>query len=154
MKSRASSPSQLEDHIGYWLRYVSNHVSIAFQKKLESSGVTVAEWVALRQLYTLKETSPSLLADAMGVSRGAVSRLLERLVQKGLVNRESSAQDRRAQLVQLTEAGFGLVPLLAKLADQNDEAFFGALSLSQKDQLAEILKQLVSVHNLKNIPLE
>lgn len=40
----------LTAHLGYWLRYVSNHVSQAFARKVEANGVTVAEWVLMRRL--------------------------------------------------------------------------------------------------------
>ena len=49
--SRPTELSSLESHLGYWLRYVSNHVSHAFSLKLAARGVTVAEWVVLRELY-------------------------------------------------------------------------------------------------------
>jgi hypothetical protein len=35
--------SELEKHVGYWLRFVSNHVSYAFMQKVEATGVTIAE---------------------------------------------------------------------------------------------------------------
>ena len=34
--------SPLKAHLGYWLRYVSNHVSHAFALQLGARGVTVA----------------------------------------------------------------------------------------------------------------
>ncbi|MEI9903207.1 MAG: hypothetical protein WDN06_03970 [Asticcacaulis sp.] len=46
-----TSPSHLEAHLGYWMRFVSNHVSQAFARKVEAHGVTVAEWVVLRELF-------------------------------------------------------------------------------------------------------
>ncbi len=42
--------STLEAHLGYWLRYVSNHVSHAFALKVAAHGVSVAEWVVMREL--------------------------------------------------------------------------------------------------------
>jgi hypothetical protein len=42
--------SALTAHFGYWLRYVSNHVSHAFGRKLAGKGVTAAEWVLMRSL--------------------------------------------------------------------------------------------------------
>ncbi len=38
----------LTSHLGYWLRYVSNHASHAFARKLDGRDVTVAEWVVMR----------------------------------------------------------------------------------------------------------
>jgi hypothetical protein len=47
--ARRTEPSSLESHLGYWLRYVSNHVSHAFALKLAALEVTAAEWVVLRE---------------------------------------------------------------------------------------------------------
>ena len=54
--------SALEAHLGYWLRFVSNHVSHAFKTKVEAQGVTVAEWVVLRWLFDHASARPSQLA--------------------------------------------------------------------------------------------
>lgn len=145
--------NDLEAHVGYWLRYVSNHVSGAFQQNLTSSGVTVAEWVALRKLYRLGRTSPSVLADTLGMTRGAVSKLLDRLVNKKLVDRQGAEHDKRCQEIELTASGRNLVPTLARIADQNDEVFFSHLSPAQREMLISLLKETVRVHHLREIPL-
>lgn len=43
--------SPLESHLGYWLRFVSNHVSSRFENVLADHDISVAEWVAMRSLY-------------------------------------------------------------------------------------------------------
>jgi DNA-binding MarR family transcriptional regulator len=153
-KLPAPAVSPLEAHVGYWLRFVSNHVSQAFRGKVEGKGVTVAEWVALRELYRLQSTSPSALAEALGMTRGAVSRLLDRLAAKRLVQRRVTSTDKRYQVVALTAAGQKLVPNLAALADANDEQFFGHLSIAERTQLIELMKQVVRVQRLKDVSVE
>ena len=64
--------SDLETHLGYWLRYVSNHVSQAFARKVEARGVTVAEWVVLRELYDADDALPARIAERIGMTRGAI----------------------------------------------------------------------------------
>jgi DNA-binding MarR family transcriptional regulator len=152
-KTSATHISNLEDHVGYWLRYVSNYVSFAFQKKLEVLNVTVAEWAAMRQLYDLGTTSPSILAQAMGMSRGTVSRLLERLVSKGLVVRELDSADRRYQTINLSEKANALVPQLALIADENDKAFFSHLTDEQRCSLIELIREIAQLHGFKSIPI-
>ena len=76
--AKARQASGLEDHVGYWLRFVSNHVSHAFAQKVEAHGVTVAEWVVLRRLLDLGDAAPSALADGLGMTRGAISKLVDR----------------------------------------------------------------------------
>ncbi len=154
-KTANQNASRLTAHIGFWMRLVSNHVSQAFARKLEASGVTVAEWVILREMYGGDETtSPSAVAELTGLTRGAVSKLISRLLSKGLVTRNESARDRRYQDIQLTDAGVSLVPHLAQLADENDEEFFGVLSRSERRTLTTLLKKTAALRDLTQIPLE
>ncbi|MET0343373.1 MAG: MarR family transcriptional regulator [Polyangiales bacterium] len=154
-KSSAKLPaSALDAHLGYWLRLVSNHVSHAFQRKVEQLGVTVAEWVVLRKLLELAPTAPTQLAEALGMTRGAISKLDDRLLQKGLIEVRRSETDGRAQVVVLSKRGAALVPKLAALADQNDEAFFGALTREKQRALRALLLELVAAHGLAGTPVD
>jgi DNA-binding MarR family transcriptional regulator len=150
----AGDVSLLDAHLGFWLRFVSNHVSHAFQQKVETLGVTVAEWVLLRQLLALGEVPPSRLAEEMGMTRGGVSKLVERLYAKKLVSRTAGGNDKRFQSVGLTVTGRKLVPKLAALADANDAEFFGHLTDEQRDRLTELLQDIVRRHGLKDLPTQ
>lgn len=146
--------SRLEAHTGYWLRFLSNAVSHRFARKLEGVGVTVAEWVLLREMYEATSCAPSALASRTGLSRGAVSKLVDRLLGKGLLTRAVSERDRRYQDVALTADGRHLVPRLAAIADENDRAFFSRLSAPERARLSATLRKLVAVHRLSKIPVE
>jgi DNA-binding MarR family transcriptional regulator len=152
--SRKKPVSDLEAHVGYWLRFVSNHVSYGFQMKVEAHGVTVSEWVLLREIYGSGPTSATALAARTGMSKGAVSKLLARIEAKALLERATVEEDRRNHVVALSAAGKRLVPELAQLADQNDEEFFGHLPASVKATLVGVMKDIVAVHGLKAVPVE
>jgi DNA-binding MarR family transcriptional regulator len=145
--------SPLDAHLGYWLRYVSNHVFHAFAQKVAARGVSVAEWVMLRELYGAPAT-PSALATKLGMTRGGISKIVDRLEIKALVTRTSSTTDRRSQTLALTKAGLALVPKLAALADRNDEEFFGHLDAAQRADLATAMREIVRRSGLRSIPLE
>lgn len=146
--------SDLESHIGYLLRFVSNHVSYAFKLKVESHGVTVAEWVVLRTLFDRENVHPSDLAASIGLTRGAVSKLVDRLVVKRLIECRAGKPDRRFQVVRLTAQGRKLVPVLAALADDNDREFFGDLGEAQQSELVRVLKEVCRRRELKGVPAE
>jgi DNA-binding MarR family transcriptional regulator len=146
--------SDLEKHVGFWLRFVSNHVSYAFARKLSASEVTVAEWVVMREMFKDEETSPGVLAERIGMTRGGVSKLVDRLVTKRLVTRHDRSDDRRFQSIALTAAGQRLTPQLAALADENDEEFFHPLSTGERAALIATMKKLVQAHGLKKLPTE
>ena len=96
--------SGLDEHVGFWLRFVSNHVSGRFERLVEEAGVTVSEWVALRQLYTTGRASPAALVSSLGMTRGAISKVLDRLEHRGLARRIDDPDDGRAVQVELTRA--------------------------------------------------
>jgi DNA-binding MarR family transcriptional regulator len=147
-----SPPSSLKAHLGYWLRFVSNHVSHGFALKVEAEGVTVAEWVVLRTLLDGGAAAPSDVAQALGMTRGAISKLADRLVEKGLVLRTASESDRRFQALELSDEGRALVPVLAALADANEEEFFGHLPAEERRRLAETMQDIVRHHGLRTLP--
>jgi DNA-binding MarR family transcriptional regulator len=146
--------SHLKSHIGFWMRFVSNHVSHAFARKLEQSGVTVAEWVVMREMFGESQTSPSAVAGKIGMTRGAITKIVDRLLRKNLVTRRESSGDRRYQEIALTAAGKRLIPALAALADENDEQFFHPLSRKERETILSLLKKLVQAHGLEKLPIE
>lgn len=146
--------SDLTAHLGFWLRYVSNHVSHAFARKLAGKDVTVAEWAVLRTLFAREQTAPSALASDMGMTRGAVTKLADRLIAKGLLVRTANPEDGRAQTLALTASARTLVPQLAALADQNDAEFFDHLTQGERSALEGILKEIVARHGLTTVPIE
>ncbi len=145
---------ELTAHIGYWLRHVSNHVSHAFARKLAAKDVTVAEWALMRMLYGKVPTPPSSLADQMGLTRGAVSKLADRLIAKSLIERKASLDDGRAQTLGLTAKGVKFVPELAALADRNEAECFAHLSEQDRQNLERILKETVAQLGLKSMPID
>lgn len=154
-KTGKRKASHLKSHLGYHLRVVSNAVSHSFARKLAASDVTVAEWVILREMYAEDEkTSPSEVAELTGLTRGAVSKLIDRLLQKGLVTRAESSGDRRYQEIALTIKAIKLVPVLAGIADENDETFFSVLSGPEKKKLMNLLLKLAELHSLSGNPIE
>ncbi|CDZ80655.1 Salmolysin [Candidatus Rubidus massiliensis] len=147
--------SSLKSHIGYQLRLLSNQVSYNFFRKLDELDVTVAEWVILRELYAHDEDpSPCDVAKKTGLTRGAISKLIDRLLNKKLITRSENLKDRRYQKIKLTHQALKLIPKLAELADQNDELFFGVLSKEEREQFMNFLLKLSQIHQLNNIPIQ
>ncbi|MDE3208431.1 MAG: MarR family transcriptional regulator [Pseudomonadota bacterium] len=145
--------STLDAHLGYWMRIVSNRVSEAFQRAVKACDVSVAEWVALRILYDQKNATHGLLTQALGMTKGAVSKVIVRLEEKKLVVRDVDRVDARLVVLNLTESGQELVPRLAHLADENDRRFFGHLSAIQQAELRAVLEEIVHLQQLTEVPV-
>lgn len=148
------SSSSLERHLGYWMRQVSNQVSGAFSRALAEQHTSVAEWVVLSRIHDTGGILPSELARALGLTRGAVSKILDKLEHKRWISREAHAEDGRMQVVTLTPAGERALPVLATIADRNDDTFFGVLDRKERRRLARLLRNLAAAHAMENVPLD
>ncbi len=157
MKSNAAHAeqlTQLEGHLGYWLRRVSNAVSGSFARALQEKQTSVAEWVLLRELHERGQIASGDLADRLGLTRGAVSKIVDKLDAKGWVQTEAKEGDSRFRLLSLTRAGRRSLPVLAAIADQNDARYFNCLSAREKSILRELLTKLADHNHLHNVPIE
>lgn len=146
--------SDLESHLGYWLRRVSNAVSGGFSRALQAKQTSVAEWVLLGELYKRDRAAPGELAATVGLTRGAVSKIVDKLEAKGWVQTEGKERDSRFRVLSLTPAGFRSLPVLAKIADQNDETFFECLSTREKKILRDLLVRIAEHNRIHDVPTD
>lgn len=146
--------SPLKAHVGFWLRFVSNHVSGRFRRLLEAEGISVSQWVVLRELHEAPGCGPAELMLALGMTKGAVSKILAGLEGQGLLLRKPQQGDRRAQSLALTPGAKALLPRLAELADANDAHFFGHLSAEAQGELIAAMQGIVARHQMHQVPTE
>jgi len=98
----------------------------AFDRRASALGVTKARWRVLVRLSREPGLKQVELADFLDIEPITLCRIVDRLEESGLVERQRDPADRRAWQLQLTEkAG----PLIEKLkiiaAELSDEAFAG-----------------------------
>lgn len=136
-------PSALPDHLGYWLRKLSNTVSESFAGRLAPHGVSVPQWVVLRVLFDHDSLPLKDIVARVEVDQGSLSRMVDRLIARGWVRREADAGDRRAVAISLTAEGRNLVPKLAAEADGNDAEFFSALSRAESEKFLRTIQMLL-----------
>ncbi|WP_213774959.1 MarR family transcriptional regulator [Bradyrhizobium sp. dw_78] len=85
--------------------------------RAKSQGTTRAQWIVLFRLREQEGLSQVDLADVLELQPISLVRLLDRLVEHGLVERRHDPKDRRANRLFLTAAGRQLVDDLDSLRD-------------------------------------
>jgi DNA-binding MarR family transcriptional regulator len=88
--------------------------------------------VVLRVLFDHESLSLKDIVARVEVDQGSLSRMVDRLIARGWVERVQALDDRRAIAVSLTDAGRNLVPSLAAEADRNELAFFARMKANAK----------------------
>jgi DNA-binding MarR family transcriptional regulator len=94
-----------EESVGYLMRRVVTGIAQGVDRRLESVGLTNAQWVPLLRLHMGLATTVAELARGCQVDAGAMTRMLDRLEAKGLVRRARSTADRRVVNIELTAEG-------------------------------------------------
>jgi len=139
---RSKQKHSLHDHIGYWLNKFGHEVQLSFVAKLASENITGPQWCILIGIYNGDARTVVDLGKFIGVDKGSISRVVDQLVARGLIEVQEH-EDRRSKKLVLSKAGETLAIRLAHLADENDEQFFKILSQEEKRQLQAILKKLL-----------
>jgi MarR family transcriptional regulator, transcriptional regulator for hemolysin len=85
--------------------------------RAKSRGTTRAQWIVLFRLRQQEGLSQVDLAEVLELQPISLVRLLDRLVEHGLLERRPDPKDRRANKLFLTGAGRGLVDDLDSLRD-------------------------------------
>lgn len=88
------------------------------------------------------------------MTRGAVSKVLDKLEHKQWVAVTAGMDDNRMRQVMLTPAGQQVLPELAQIADANDARFFASLTSDEQHTLKSLLQKLAQIHQWHDMPIE
>jgi MarR family transcriptional regulator for hemolysin len=80
-------------------------VSRAFENELATEGGSLPTWLVLVSLKSREWSTQGEIAGAIGIEGATLTHHLNRMVEDGLVTRTPDPENRRAQRVELTEAG-------------------------------------------------
>lgn len=141
-----------KSNLNYWVRSADQRFAQNFGRLLKETGLIASEWVALRELYRPQRWSPVALGQAIGMSKGGGSKLVSRLVAKGLAVKDISVFDRRFRAVGLTQRGRDLVVFLAALEKDTDREFFGSLGNERRFRLTRYMTRLLDSGPSRNLP--
>ncbi len=116
------------------IRTIHDHVDLG--------GLTVTEFAILEALY---HKGPLLLGDVQKkilLSSGGVTYTVDRLEEKGFVERRECEHDRRARYAALTSKGEGLMQRIFPGHADRIEEVFSALSAREQDDAIALLRKL------------
>jgi DNA-binding MarR family transcriptional regulator len=146
-----SAPQAQASH---WLRLAQTQFSARLIHALTQRGLIRSEWEVLRQLYRPVPSSPLALARAIGMTKGGTSKVISRLVEKGLVSKARAYPDRRGRTVELTRAGKRLVPDLASLQAAVEAGFFSKLQTrTRHTEFMDALKRLLGAEEKRYVAI-
>jgi DNA-binding MarR family transcriptional regulator len=94
-----------DQSVGYLMRKVMGSIRSQVDARLSACGMTYVQWLPLYKLMLHERATAASMARELEIDPGAMTRSVDRLVAKGLVQRERSQEDRRVVHLVLTEEG-------------------------------------------------
>jgi MarR family transcriptional regulator, multiple antibiotic resistance protein MarR len=111
---------------------------------LAAMGVTSSQFIVLASLQTEVEITASVLCRDISYDGGAMTRMLDRLEEKGLLRRIRLPEDRRQVYLQLTERGRCAVPRMRNAAMTVVNRFLDGFTRSEARQLEGLLNRMIN----------
>jgi DNA-binding MarR family transcriptional regulator len=102
--------------VGAILRRTHRTYSRKLQERLAHHGISLAQYLHLRELWELDGITQIQLSQKVGIEKASSTAVLDALEKQGLILRVRNAQDRRKVNVYLTPAGRKIRSLLSPAA--------------------------------------
>ena len=120
----------------------------AMTKAWQSTGLSHAEISMLFMLHYHQDINAKQVAEYLGISKSAVSQLLDPLEDKHLIRRSRAVNDRRIVRIDLTPSGRQLIKKVQKLKFAGLRSSLDSLNDAELSQMAS-LHQKMSVRSIK-----
>jgi DNA-binding MarR family transcriptional regulator len=105
--------SELETMLCFAVYSAALAFTRSYKPLLDPLGLTYPQYLVMRVLWSQNGQKVKALADRLGLDSAALSPLLKRLEQAGLVDRKRGREDERQVIITLTAAGLHMKGRLA-----------------------------------------
>jgi DNA-binding MarR family transcriptional regulator len=126
----------------FLLAQVGAAAAARFAERVAEVGLTPAHAGILRLIRMRSGISQQSLSSLLGILPSRLVVLLDELERRGLVERHSSSQDRRAYALQLTGKGLEVYESIGGIARAHDDAICSSLGADERERLGELLRRI------------
>jgi DNA-binding MarR family transcriptional regulator len=134
----------LSRRLGYLLKHAQLLMGELTARALTPYGIDGRELGVLLVIAGHEPASQQQAAQRLGIDRTTMVALLDTLEGKGLVSRHPHADDRRRNVVELTDAGQDILRRASEASDDAEREFLAPLSPQAAQQLRNSLHAIVT----------
>ena len=131
------------DGVGYMLHQLVTSMRRQIEQAMTAHELTAAQWYPLWKLRRDGPCNAQELARDMDSDAGATTRLIDRLVAKGLVERTRSSTDRRVVKLELSAAGAVLAAQVPHVLADVNNSYLSGFSRDEWLQLQGLLRRML-----------
>lgn len=146
-------PDEMPGHLARRFQQIAVAVFLA---EVEGAGfdLTPVQYAALATISTHPAIDQITLAGLIAYDRTTITGVIDRLVQKSLVVRETSQRDRRARELKITDEGRKTLRKISPAVEAAQQTMLRGLSEAEAAELMRLLRKAITAGNeLSRAPL-
>jgi DNA-binding MarR family transcriptional regulator len=133
-----------DESVGYLVARVRASLFAAVDREMAPLGVSAAQFVILMNVAQARGSCAADLAREQSTDTGSMTRMIDRLVRKGLLRRARDPNDRRVARLELTEPGRKLARKLPAVAVKVLNHHLRGFSGEEFEQLKSLLRRMLA----------
>jgi DNA-binding MarR family transcriptional regulator len=130
--------------LGFLLHDVARLLRKRFGQRARSAGLTSAQWQAIAYLSKNEGINQAGLADMLEIEPITLVRMLDRLAERGLIERRQHPTDRRTWLLYLKDAARPLLGAMQQIGEATRAEALAGIPAAERARLVEALTQMKS----------
>lgn len=125
--------------LGFLLHDVARLLRKRFEQRAKDLGLTRSQWQTLAYLANNEGIHQSGLAEILEIEPITLVRILDKLAERGLIERRQHPTDRRIWLLYMCEAAHPILAEMREIGDVTRGEALESITPEQRDQLFHIL---------------
>lgn len=133
---------------GHLIRRLNQIAVAIFLEETAELGLTTVQYAALHVIGERPGIDQATLSSMVAFDKTTLVKVLNRLVEKGLVIRKLSSTDRRRHELTSTPKGCEIIRKIVPMIDRCEQRILAPLSLPDRRKFMELASRLVQVNNV------
>jgi DNA-binding MarR family transcriptional regulator len=153
-RKRAASgrPSTLDRSIIHLLHRASQRATEIFALETRTFDITARQYAVLTAVAQHEGLSQTDLVRLTGIDRSTLADVVQRLLRRGIIEREKTTRDGRTYAVSLTARGHEILETLKPHARRADRAVLSCLGDRDGKLTTQILSRLLKQRDAESAP--
>lgn len=137
--------------IAVYVNILNSRIKKCFIDRLQQNGINVTpeQYLVLDILWEKQSLSQQIIADLIQKDKNSVTKIIDSLEKKNLVNRVVDQKDRRINKIELTQEGLALEKITTEVAINFMNDTIKGIDNQDLDKFVEVMRRLKD--NLDNI---
>ena len=144
MEGDSTSCALQQDDLCYWMNSLAMAATRSLTSRFAPYGVTPHQFAILMMCNRGAADTVSGIARAMPIDPAAVSRNVQSLVQKGLLERQPLERDRRSAKLSVSEEGRDLLGELEEHVWANNAMLVRGIDTEERERFVNTIKRMLA----------